>query len=52
MEVKFLCSMAEDKHLYCPGCHQFVLKNSSFDYVTDCPGGGLSLVSKRLYMSS
>lgn len=52
MEVKFFSGMVEEKHLCCPGCLQFVVKNPSLHYVTDCPGSRLSLASKRLYLSS
>lgn len=51
MEAKFLSSMAEEKHLCCPGCLQFALKNPSLDCMTDCSGSGLSLV-RVLYLSS
>lgn len=44
-----LSSMAEEKHLCWPACLQFVLKNPSFDYVTE---NGISLVSTSLYLSS
>lgn len=53
MEVKLLSSIvAIEESLRCPGCLQFVLKNTAFLYVRDCSESGLSLISKRLTLGN